>query len=176
MVDHDERVRRLRERMTTQGVGAVVASPGSDLRYLAGYDALPLERPTLLLIAGDGPPRMVVPRLEEVRAREEVLLDGVEIVSYGEHDDALAIAGSLLERTLPRDGRIAVGDQMWAAFVLGLQRALPGRRWGVASEVVAALRSVKDPDELALLAAVGSRHRRGPPARPRGAACRTSGA
>jgi Xaa-Pro aminopeptidase len=155
MVDHDERVRRLRERMAAQGIGAVVASPGSDLRYLSGYDALPLERPTLLLITGDGPPRMLVPRLEEVRAREEVLLDGAEIVSYGDHDDALAIAGSLLERTLPRDGRIAVGDQMWASFALGLQRALPGRRWGVASEVVAALRSVKDPAELSLLASVG---------------------
>jgi Xaa-Pro aminopeptidase len=152
---HDARIDRLRVQMAEHGVDAVVVSPGSDLRYLSGYDALPLERPTLLVVRHEGPVRLLAPHLEEVRAAQEVQLESVEIVSYGEHDDALGVAGALIADAPPARGRIAVGDQMWASFLLGLQHAVPDRRWSTASEVIAPLRSIKDEDELALLAAVG---------------------
>jgi hypothetical protein len=78
---------------------------------------------------------------------------GVEVHSYGEHDDALALAAGLVGAD--ERATIALGDQMWTSFTLGLQRELPGRRWIRASEVVAPLRAVKDAEELARLAAVG---------------------
>jgi len=150
---HGPRLGRLRERMDVAGVDALVVAPGSDLRYLSGYDALPLERPTLLIVRPDGPPAMVAPRLELARVEEEVLLDDLEVHSYGEHDDALALAGRVIGAA---DGAtVALGDQMWTSFTLGLQRALPGRRWVAASRVIAPLRAVKDADEVERLAAVG---------------------
>lgn len=158
------RLEALRGRLRVRDVHAVVVAPGSDLRYLTSYDALPLERPTLLIVTAEGPPRMVAPRLEQHRVEHEVLLDTVELHAYGEHDDALGLAARLTGA--PDGARLAVGDQMWTSFTLGLQHELPGRRWVRASEVVAPLRAVKDAEELARLAAVGraidSVHRRVP--------------
>jgi Xaa-Pro aminopeptidase len=150
---HTTRVGSLQRRMRELDVRALLVAPGSDLRYLTAYDALPLERPTLLIVRTDAPPAIVAPRLERARVEQEVLLAGVEVHSYGEHDDALAIAAGLVGAE--ERATIALGDQMWTSFTLGLQRELPGRRWIRASEVVAPLRAVKDAEELARLAAVG---------------------
>jgi Xaa-Pro aminopeptidase len=154
MDGHAERLERLRTRMLGTGVDAVVVAPGSDLRYLSGYDALPLERPTLLIIRPDTAPAMVAPRLELARVEHEVLLPDVVVHAYGEHDDALALAGRVIGAA--PGAKVALGDQMWTAFTLGIQRALPGRTWMRASEVIAPLRAVKDAGEVARLAAVGA--------------------
>ena len=164
MQQHTERVERARARLHETGVHALVVAPGSDLRYLTGYDALPLERPTLLLLRRDAAPAVVAPRLERARVLEEVLLTDVEVVTYGEHDDALALAGDLIGGA--PDDVIAVGDRMWTSFTLGLQEVLPGRRWTRASKVIAPDREVKDPEELrrlrAVAAAIDDVHRRVP--------------
>jgi len=153
MTVQERRIAALRGRLLELDLAAVVVAPGPDLRYLTSYDALPLERPTLLIVTPDAAPAIVAPRLERARVDHEVLLTDVEVHTYGEHDDALALAGRLI--AAPEGGRIALGDQMWTAFTIGLQQALPGRRWGLASEAIAPLRAVKDPDEIARLAAVG---------------------
>jgi hypothetical protein len=44
---------KVRERLERLDVHALVVAPGPDLRYLTGYDALPLERPTLLIVPAD---------------------------------------------------------------------------------------------------------------------------
>lgn len=150
---HEQRVQRLRERLRADGVHAVVVAPGSDLRYLSGYDALPLERPSLLVVPAEGRVAFVAPALERIRVEHEVLLPDLDIVTYGEHDDALALAGRTIGA--PQGETVALGDQMWTSFALGLQQALPGRRWTRASEFVAPLRAVKDASETAALAAVG---------------------
>jgi Xaa-Pro aminopeptidase len=150
---HTARIDALRERMRVLEIDAVVVAPGSDLRYLTAYDALPLERPTLLLVRADESAAIVAPRLEQARVEHEVLLPDVEVHCYGEHDDALRIAADLIH--VDRDRTIALGDQMWTSFALGLQGQLPGRRWVRASEAVAPLRAVKDELELGRLAAVG---------------------
>ncbi len=150
---HSARLEAVRGRLKELDVHAVVIAPGSDLRYLTSYDALPLERPTLLIVTADAPPMMIAPRLEQHRVEHEMLLSSVELHVYGEHDDALGLAARLVH---PSAGaRVAVGDQMWTAFTLGLQQALPGRAWMRASEVIAPLRAVKDAGELDRLAAVG---------------------
>lgn len=161
---HPRRIAAVRERLKQQGVHALVVAPGPDLRYLTGYDALPLERPTLLILRADAPPTVVAPRLERARVLEEVLLDDVQIVAYGEHDDALALAGDRIGGDA--GGVVALGDQMWTAFTLGLQRVLPDRRWVVGSALVAPSRVIKDAEELDRLRAVGAAidavHRRVP--------------
>jgi Xaa-Pro aminopeptidase len=48
-------------------------------------------------------------------------------------------------------GTVAVSDGLRAAFVLGLQRVLPGARFSVTSSVLRVLRMRKDADEVALL-------------------------
>jgi len=49
-----------------------------------------------------------------------------------------------------------VSDRMWATFLVGLQDALPGRDWSVASRVTGAIRAVKDDAEIDALAAASA--------------------
>jgi Xaa-Pro aminopeptidase len=160
----EQKLAKVRERLERLDVHALVVAPGPDLRYLTGYDALPLERPTLLIVSRTEAPALVAPLLERVRVEHEVALPEVVIHSYTEHEDALALAARVVGA--PDGSTVALGDQMWTSFTLGLQRALPGRAWVRASEVVAPLRAVKDRDELARLREVAEEidavHRRVP--------------
>jgi Xaa-Pro aminopeptidase len=76
----------------------------------------------------------------------------VDLVAWDETDDAHAIAaGRLAAAPELANQRVLVSDRLWAMHVLGLERVLPGRRLGLASEILRELRMVKDPDEIALL-------------------------
>lgn len=151
---HADRLARLQAVLAAAGTYCVVLAPGTDLRYVAGYDALAQERPTLLLVPVDGPPMLVAPLLERARAAAEVRLPSFTLLTYGEHDDALAAAAEALGGS--EGAEVAVGDRTWSAFTLGLQAALPGRRWRTAAGLIAPLRQLKDADEVAALARVAA--------------------
>jgi Xaa-Pro aminopeptidase len=129
------------------GLDVACIGVGSDLRYLTGYAAMPLERLTLLVLRPDRAPAIIVPRLER-DAAEAGIRTPVEILTWAETEDpyALAIAG------LPQGSRIAVSDTLLAMHLVRLQAAVAaGARWSLASGVLRDLRMVKDADEVALL-------------------------
>ena len=126
---------------------ALLIGVGSDLRYLTGYEAMPLERLTLLVIRSSEAPRIVVPRLERAAA-EAGLRTSVDIVTWEETDNPYALATEGINDA----GHIAVSDTMIAMHLLGLQRALGSNsRYSLASAVLRDLRMIKDPDEIAML-------------------------
>ena len=63
------RLDRAQQGLRDRDLDALLVTPGPDLRYLVGYDAVPLERLTCLVIPAHGQIHMVVPRLEEPAAR-----------------------------------------------------------------------------------------------------------
>ncbi len=160
---HATRRAALAAALHREGLAAVVLGPGADLRHLAGYSAPELERPTLLVVPSDGDPVLVVPRLEEPRARADASLEGVHLRTYGETDDPFIPAVA----AVPGQGDVAVGDLLRSSFTLSLQERLPGRVRVRASRVTAPLRARKDPQELAALreaaAAIDAVHRAVPP-------------
>src|SRR5215470_17008640 len=101
-------------------VDVLLLSVGPDLPYLTGYEAMPLERLTMLVLPVDGDPRLVVPRLEAPRVDGREAL--FEILAWEDTQDPIAIVAALVPATA---SRVAVGDHTWARFVLDLQRALP---------------------------------------------------
>ncbi len=139
------------------GIAAVLVGVGADLRYLAGYDAMPLERLTMLVVPAAGRVRLVAPRLEVLPARAcPAARDGfIDVVSWEETEDPIAVVADLVRDSLGESAerivRVAVSDRLWATFLLGLQAALPTVEWGLASAVLRALRIVKDADEVELL-------------------------
>jgi Xaa-Pro aminopeptidase len=151
---YSARTARLAAHLATQGVGAVIVGPGSDLRYLTGYHALALERPTLLVVRSDGATRLVAPLLEEHRARTETQGPDVEVATYGELDDPYALVSELLQAV--EHPVVAFGDQLWTLFSLSVQNRHPGLRWTSASPLIAELRMRKDPTEIEALARVGA--------------------
>ena len=65
-----ERADRARTRMAELGVDVLLLSVGPDLPYLTGYEAMPLERLTMLVLPRDGDATLVVPALEAPRVVE----------------------------------------------------------------------------------------------------------
>jgi Xaa-Pro aminopeptidase len=131
--------------MAALDVDVLLLSLGSDLPYLTGYDAMPLERLTMLVLPATGDARLVVPRLEAPRV--ELQPDVFELVAWDETDDPVALVAAMLGGT----DRAAIGDQTWARFVLDLQAALPEASFVRASTVTSELRMVKDDEEIAAL-------------------------
>ena len=80
--DLQSRLQRTVEAVGASGLDGLLVSPGPDLRYLTGYDAIPLERLTCLVVPASGPVRIVVPALEVAAAMASPIADlGVEVVS-----------------------------------------------------------------------------------------------
>lgn len=153
-----DRVRGARELADEQGIDLVVVTPGSDLRYLCGYNAHALERLTALAVPRRGEPFLVVPRLEApmVAASPAGGL-GLEVHAWDETDDPFALlAGQATARLGAAARRVAVGARTWAEHALGVQRALAGASLELAGPVVDPLRMRKSPAEVAELAAAGA--------------------
>ncbi|MGH6655116.1 MAG: M24 family metallopeptidase [Actinocrinis sp.] len=127
------------------GLGALLVSPGADLRYLTGYDALPLERLTCLVLPADGEPFLLVPKLEKPAALASPAGGlGIEITAWDETDDPYALAAGRLPSGLKSVG---VDNHMWAEKLMAFQRAMPGARHDLAGSVLSALRMRKTPQE-----------------------------
>jgi len=144
------RVARARERMEELDVDALLLSSGPDLPYFTGYEAMPLERLTMLVLPREGDAKLVVPRLEAPRVDPQP--DLFEIAAWDETDDPVALVARLTGAV----ERVAIGDHTWARFVLDLQAALPTTRFVRASEVTSPIRMVKDAAEVAALQAAAS--------------------
>jgi Xaa-Pro aminopeptidase len=135
------------------GLDALLVGVGPDLRYLTGYEAMPLERLTMLVIVPQRRPFMVVPRLE-FGAAEAGVRTPLEIVTWEETDDPYALATRDLTgqgRTVAH-GSVAISDTLPAMHLLRFQAALDSvTRYVLASAVLRDLRMIKDTDEIALL-------------------------
>ena len=136
--------------MTELDVDVVLLSVGPDLPYLTGYEAMPLERLTMLVLPRDGAATLVVPRLEAPRVVERPEVFSVE--AWDETDDPIAIVARLVGGA----GSVAIGDRTWARFVLDLQGELPAARFSRAGTVLGPLRARKDADEVAALRRAGA--------------------
>ncbi len=129
--------------MATLGLDALLLSIGADLPWLTGYQAMPLERLTMLVLPAEGNATLVVPRLEAPRVTPQPEL--FDILAWDEVDDPITLVADLVG-TARR--RLAVSDRTWATFVLRLQNALPGREWLASSQVTSPLRAIKDGAEV----------------------------
>lgn len=148
--DYAARIAKVRAVMVAKHVDAALLSVGHDLPYLSGYFAMPLERLTMLVIPQSGEVTMVVPRLEVARVTPQ---PGVfSITAWSETENPVAIVAKLLGGAKS----IAVGDQMWARFLVELLPLVPGAIFVRAVEVVGALRMSKDASEIAALVAAGA--------------------
>ena len=153
-----DRVHAARDVADELGIDVVVVTPGSDLRYLCGYNAHAMERLTALAVPRRGEPLLVVPRLEApmVEASPAGRL-GLEVLAWDETDDPFALlAAAVTARLGGAPARVAVGSRTWAEHALGVQRAVPGSVLELAAPVVDRLRMVKTAAEITELATAGA--------------------
>jgi Xaa-Pro aminopeptidase len=149
-----ERLDRARARMRELGIDFLLVSTGADLPYLTGYEAMPLERLTMLVVPADADAVLVIPTLEAPRVQEQP--GAFELFTWDETDDPIEIVAGLVTGIDPEAGSVAIGDHTWARFVLDLQRALPAVEFRRASIVTGPLRVVKDAAEVDALRAAAA--------------------
>jgi len=145
MSEYTQRIDVARRIMEASDVDALCLSVGSDLPYLTGYKAMPLERVTMLIVPRSGRAHLVVPGLEAPRV--SVPDDAFEVVGWAESDDPIAAIDGYLGDAVT----VAVGDETWATFVLDLQSSNPARSYVGASNLMAQLRMHKSQDEIVAL-------------------------
>ena len=140
-----DRIGRVRSAMAAQGVDALLLSVGADLPWLTGYEAMPLERLTMLVVPVDGDATLLVPRLEAPRVVERPEVFSLQ--TWDETDDPVRIVADRVGGA----ARLAIGDRTWARFLVDLQAAVPEATWRKASDVTGPLRAVKDAAEVEAL-------------------------
>src|SRR5918993_1071487 len=89
-----DRADRIRACMAEVGVDVLLLSVGPDLPYLTGYEAMPLERLTMLVLPREGDATLVVPALEAPRVTDRPEVFGLR--PWGETEDPVAIVAGLV--------------------------------------------------------------------------------
>ncbi len=145
-----QRLDRVRAAMADRGVDVLLLSVGPDLPWLIGYQAMPLERLTMLVVPREGDPELVIPRLEAPRVVERP--DQFTLRPWAETEDPLDLVAGLVGTATS----IAIDDRTWARFVLDLQVRRPDARYTRASTVTGPLRAVKDATEIEVLTRAGA--------------------
>jgi Xaa-Pro aminopeptidase len=146
----EERLARVQQAMAALDVDAVMLSVGHDLPYLTGYHAMPLERLTMLVVPREGIATLVIPRLEGPRVAPHPTV--FSMLPWNETDDPVALTAKLAKGAR----RVAIGDQLWARFLVELLPHMPNVDWIRAVDVVGPLRRVKTAAEVAALQRAGA--------------------
>lgn len=146
------RLAATQEATAKAGLDALLLTPGPDLRYVSGYEALPLERLTCLVVPASGEAYMMVPRLELPAAQASPASRlGLEFVAWDETDDPYAIVAGRLGQV----SKVGLADRMWAMASLRFRDAMPGAEQVLAGSVLRELRMRKSPAEVAALREAG---------------------
>ena len=139
------RMDRIRDELERAETDVLLVSVGADLPYLTGYEAMPLERLTMLVVPRDGAATLVVPELEAPRVAEHP--DVFTVRPWKEGDDPTRIVAELAGPA----ATAAIGDQTWAGFLVDLGTAMPTTTFKRASAVVGSVRARKDRHEVEAL-------------------------
>ncbi len=144
------RFERVRAAMDAQGIDYLLIGPSTDMVYLIDFPVRQSERLTMLVIARDGPTRLVMPGFELPRL--SALPPVFEPVPWDDGENAAARLVSLL-----RDGgsgaTIGVGGQMFSQFLMRVQEEAPAASYVDGDRVMAPLRMRKSAYEAEALQA-----------------------
>ncbi|MEV0587282.1 Xaa-Pro peptidase family protein [Nonomuraea sp. NPDC050310] len=157
------RLSAVQQATARAGLDALLLTPGPDLRYVSGYEALPLERLTCLVVPASGESFMMVPRLELPAAQASPAARlGLDFVAWDETDDPYAVVAARLGQVR----KVGLADRMWAMASLRFRAAMPQAEQVLAGSVLRELRMRKSAVEVAALreagAAIDAVHRQVP--------------
>jgi len=145
------RLERLKGYMVEKGFFAVAVNAGPSLTYLTGLHFHLMERPVVIVFTLDADPTIILPELEQ--AKLEHLPFPANIYAYGENPlewsntfgDALSKLGLSGKKVGVEPGRLRLLEYDYLRLSCGDAKFTNG------SEVFAALRSIKDAEEIACM-------------------------
>lgn len=142
------RIDRLVQALPASGFDALALNPGPTLTYLTGMHFHLMERPTVLLLAPDRPPALVLPELEMAKARAAGF--DLKTFAFGDNPKTWALAFEQAAAALALSGkRIGVEPARLRFLELRfIENAAPGAHLDSAEELLAGLRMQKDSAEV----------------------------
>jgi len=151
--DYAGRLARVAAAAEEAGLDALVIGPSQDLVYLTGYEPLPLERLTALVVRPGATSVLLVPELERPGALLAPGASAIETTGWLDGGDPYHDVARIVG---PAARRVAVGDQLWALHLLHLEQALADAEFQPAGPVVGGLRARKDEGEIDALSRAGA--------------------
>lgn len=150
--EYANRLRRLQIELQQRDVDCAIISPGPDLRYLVGYDAVPLERLTALVVHKANEPFVLSPFLEKSAALASPIGDlGLAVHTWTETENPYA----RLHQHLGDIPTLSVDGRMWADKLLRIQSAFESTKTLSAVPMISALRMRKSAAEVNSLRLAG---------------------
>ena len=147
-----QRLRRARELMRSNGIGAVIVESGPSLDYLTGIQWWRSERLTGVVIPAEGEPIVVTPFFESPSIKETLAVPA-EIRTWNEDEEPLKLVADFLKERGVASRPIAFEETNRFFIEDRLKRQLPSARIVGANPVIRAQRMIKTPAELALMQA-----------------------
>jgi len=150
------RVERARKLMTEAGLGALILTAGTSLRYFTGIRWWGGERLFACVVPRRGEPFFVCPAFEEDRAREQIALGPfaggrADVRTWQEDESPYAlVAGGLKDRGAAT-GTVGIDETAKFVFSDGIAAAASGARVVSGTPVTAGCRMIKDSHERELM-------------------------
>ena len=146
----NETLQKLQRLMREAALDLLALLPGPNLYYLLGIHFHLMERPTVLFVASDGQPAIVLPELEAERVSEA--LPSLMRFAYGEQEDDRTRAFKDAAHQFHAAQRVGVEPLRMRFFELELLReSNPTCQLESAEEVLLKLRLRKSREEIKLM-------------------------
>ena len=152
-ITRDEYVQRqenARRYMREAGLGAVVITGGSSLRYFTGAQWGISERLFALVLPARGELGWVAPAFEKGRALEQIKF-GADVRTWEEDESPHQLVASILKDRGVRSGKLGVEETVQFRFADGIAKAAPALQLTSADPVTARCRRIKSAHEIELM-------------------------
>jgi Xaa-Pro aminopeptidase len=141
----EHRLEQTRNELDRQDVDFLLVGPSTDLVYLVDFGVRQSERLTILVVARDGPVRLVMPSFELPRI--EGLRVSVEPAPWADGSDPVDTLATLL----PDNGsgtKVAIGPQLFSHFAFAIKRKIPNATYLDGSSLLEPVRMRKSSWEI----------------------------
>jgi Xaa-Pro dipeptidase len=107
--EHGQRLTNLQQSVAANGLDLLIVTSFESIFYLTGAGFEPLERPFFLLVKANGPPTLLVPKLDQQHMSKAVGIAAEDISSYREYPAPQSSGwSSRLREMLPTHGQIGI--------------------------------------------------------------------
>lgn len=148
--ERQARIARAQMLMQQQGFAAIVTEGGSSMDYFTGVQWGRSERPAYVVIPRDGQIAVIMPKFEESRFRERLIVPA-DVRTWEEDHSPYAVAADWLAQRKLTSGKIGVEETTRVFIVQGLAEALPSAQVVSGAPIFRGCRMIKTPAEILLM-------------------------
>ena len=149
--ERSQRIAAAQSLMQAQGIAGIVIEAGTSMLYFSGLGWGRGSRLTALVIPAGGDPVVITPAFEASKLAELMVMP-MEVRTWEEHESPTALIASVFNEQAG-DGAIGLERTVRHFVTEGLKKDGGGRAIVSATPIVAALRQIKSPQEIALMQA-----------------------